>query len=196
MSNSGMTDSELFAQSGVDRLMTRQAERMTYFGDMHGAKRSSSELAEARTLVVRFLADLRDRPIGHDILDAAELPATRREMIEAFQRLIAHEPRARIRDQLKLVGLLLSQYQDGVGSRLRVQAISVAMEEPDYIQPDSSAVERMERALSAVEPDRAWLAELFDRAAEQAKSSAPQAHMAEAMRNRGHGRGNDGWMAR
>jgi hypothetical protein len=168
---------------------------MTYFGDIHGAKRSSSKLAEARTLVVRFLADLRDHPIGHDILDSGELPTTRHQMVDAFQRLIASEPRARIRDQLKLVGMLLAQFQDGVGARLQVRAAPGPIGEPENIQPDSFAVERIERALSAVEPDRVSLAKLFDRAAELAKSAPPQADMAGAARSRDHARGNDGWMA-
>ncbi|WP_137154490.1 hypothetical protein [Rhizobium sp. FKL33] len=187
---------EPFASSGVDAERKQLAKRMAYFGDAHNAAGSSSGLDQARALVIRFLADLRDQPIGHDVLDAAELPATRPAMIEAFRLLIANEPRFRIRDQLKLVGLLLAQYQDGVGARLQVKAAPCPTEPPGSDPPDNPTIRLIERTLSAVEPDRLALARLFDRAAIQARSGPVGAGTAQPWRHREHVSEKSEWMAR
>jgi hypothetical protein len=186
---------EPFASCCVERLMRRQAERMTYYRRAHDTAGYSSDLPGARALVIRFLADLRDRPIGHDILDAQELPASRAEMIEAFRLLIASEPRFRIREQLKLVGALLAQYQEGVGPRLQVQAAPPS-DAPEPPLPDMLAVQRIERALSAVEPDRLRILRLFDRASEQARTAPRQPKSTEAWRHREQSPDHDAWMAR
>lgn len=169
---------------------------MNTYGRPRDTSGSSSDLAEARALVIRFLADLRDHPIGHDILDASELPAPRTAMIEAFCLLIGNEPRFRIRDQLKLVGLVLSQFQDGVGPRLQVQAAPAPAEEPQPAPADIPAVRRMERALAAVEPDRIKLINMFDRAAEQAKSASAGMSQAQAWRSQAQSAHREEWMTR
>jgi hypothetical protein len=183
---------------GLAALKAREqrAQRMIYYSRaQHPSAGAPSDLSEARALVIRFLADLRDHPIGHDILDANELPAPRSVMIEAFRLLIAHEPRFRTRDQLKLVGSVLSQYQDGVGARLKVQAAPPSETAPSP-PPDIIAVRRIERALSAVEPDRLELLRLFDRASEQAKTAPPRHGSHEGWRRRGHVPDADASMAR
>lgn len=169
---------------------------MTYYSRaQHDTERSSRDLADARTLVIRFLADLRDDPIGHDILDARELPAPRPMMVEAFERLIENEPRFRIRDQLKLVGVLLSQFQDGVGPRLQVQAASIPFEAPEPPEPDIMAIRRIERALAAVEPDRVMFVRLFDLASERARSKMRRTTSARSWQTGGRS-GDRAGMAR
>ncbi|MDH6267785.1 hypothetical protein M2360_003185 [Rhizobium sp. SG_E_25_P2] len=170
---------------------------MNHFNGQHEAAGCQDDLAGARTLVIRFLADLRDRPIGSDILDANELPASRSVMIEAFRMLVENEPRRRIRDQLIMVGLLLSQYQQGVGDRLKVQAAPApGLSKQEAEPPHIPAVRRIERALSAVDPDRLRLMRLFEQASMRAMSKPVQKRAAQARQSDDPGSGKGGWMAR
>lgn len=146
--------------------------------------------------MIRFLGALRNDPIGHDILDVDELPAPRQEMIDAFRLLIEREPRSRIRDQLKLVGTLLAQYQDDVGPRLRVQAAPAPSDAPEHRQPDTPAIKLIERALCAVEPDRQKLQRLFKQAADHAQFAGVHAETSSSWRHHGTASTNSEWMAR
>lgn len=77
-------------------------------------KRSAAEIAvaSAKDTVGRFLIYIRDRPLGAEIRNSDELPSTKRDLIDAFRLLIAHEMRAEQSGQLQKVGLYLAQFRD------------------------------------------------------------------------------------
>ncbi|WP_117191851.1 hypothetical protein [Rhizobium terrae] len=77
-------------------------------------------LAEAHERVEAFLELLRRGHIGSDMLDTDELPSGKASLEVAFRLVIATEPRKQARRRLAAAGMVLAQFQPGIGARTSI----------------------------------------------------------------------------
>lgn len=83
-------------------------------------------LAEAHELVECFLELLRAERVGNDILDTRTLPGSKASIENSIRLVIATEPRAEVRKRLASAGMVLAQFQPGIGARMSITPVSHA----------------------------------------------------------------------
>ncbi|MET0748141.1 MAG: hypothetical protein ABWY49_08110 [Rhizobium sp.] len=140
-------------------------------------------LGEARDLVDQFLRYLKDADLGLDVVDLDDLPFRKPLLINAVRLMIATEPSATTRQQLRKVGLALAAFQPDIGQRMSMRPLT---EESRMSEEDMQAlmnkhrhqIVRFDQAFAAMATERLRLDELFQlsmRMAERRESNAAAA---------------------
>ncbi|OCJ08013.1 hypothetical protein A6U87_12220 [Rhizobium sp. AC44/96] len=121
-------------------------------------------LNTAHQLVDLYLCFVKDSDVGGDLVDEIELPLEKATFVEAFRLLIAAELRADVRSLLIRAGMTLAQYHRGLGSRIRMRALT-PQGRPSFSRlHGSGARRRLEKTLVASAEERIRLEQVFERA--------------------------------
>lgn len=124
-------------------------------------------LHRAKSIVDDFVEYLANQPIGMDVVDASELPHSRKMLVNAFRLLIATELRPKIRERLRTVGATLAQFQDDIGQRMCLRpaedggGVPSDAELERLIKEHRHQLAKFDRAFKAVDPERNRLDALF-----------------------------------
>jgi len=123
-------------------------------------------LSEARDLVDQFLLYLKYADIVLDIIDLDDLPFRKPLLINAVRLLIATEPSAISRQQLRKVGLILASFQENIGERMSMRPLPVENrvsegEVQAMMTKHRQLIMRFDRAFAAMATERLRLDELF-----------------------------------
>jgi hypothetical protein len=124
----------------------------------------------AHELVQAFLEFIREDTPGNDILDVRALPTRKASIENAFRLVIATEESERVRRRLSTAGMVLANFQDGIGPRV---ALVPASAEAPATSDDDDRVQlvqqRLDRIFARVDADVTRLRAVFDQSNELAK---------------------------
>lgn len=148
------------------------------------AKQTDADvLSEARDLVDQFLLYLKHADLGLDVVDIDDLPFRKPLLINAVRLMIATEPSATTRQQLRKVGLTLASFQEDIGQRMsmRPQPAEDQLSEDDMqalMAKHRDQLMHFDRAFSNMASERQRLDDLFQlsmRMAERRESNSAAA---------------------
>ena len=131
----------------------------------------------AHELVQAFLEFIREDTPGNDILDVKALPTRKASIENAFRLVIATEENEKVRRRLSTAGMVLANFQDGIGPRVALVPANgeapASEENDDRIQ---LVQQRLDRIFARVDADVTRLRALFDQSNELAKRRFARLH--------------------
>ncbi|TDK35461.1 hypothetical protein E2F50_14575 [Rhizobium deserti] len=131
----------------------------------------------AHELVEAFLEFIREDTPGNDILDVKALPTRKTSIENAFRLVIATEENERVRRRLSTAGMVLANFQDGIGPR--VSLVPASAEAPASCDDDDRVQrvqQRLDRIFARVDADVTRLRTVFDQSNELAKRRFTRLH--------------------
>jgi hypothetical protein len=124
----------------------------------------------AHELVQAFLKCIRQHTPGNDLLDVKTLPARKASIENAFRLVIATEESERVRRRLSAAGMVLANFQDGIGPRVALVPASASAPASSEDQDRLHLIQqKLDRVFAKVDADVSRLRGLFDRSNELAK---------------------------
>lgn len=139
-------------------------------------------LALAHELVGLFLEFLRCEDLGSDILDVRALPAGKSSLKNAFRLVIATEPREESRRRLMDAGCKLAQFQEHVGSRIRISPSGTETRDCDKGKAAPLLAERVNIILAEAVDDGTSLRDLLFASVEIAERRFDNSATTQAFR--------------
>lgn len=170
--------------------MNPTQQRQNFRATNSSKQTDADVLGEARDLVDQFLLYLKHADLGLDVVDIDDLPFRKPLLINAVRLLIATEPSAITRQQMRKVGLTLASFQEDIGQRMSLRPLPAESRMPEQdmqalMEKHRDQILRFDQAFAAMATERLRLDDLFQlsmRMAERRESNAATSAAAASRR--------------
>lgn len=142
----------------------------------HRHAADADRLSDAEVLILAhelsqtFLEVLREYMPGNDLLDVETLPASKASIENAFRLVIATEASPQVRRRMAKAGMVLANFQPGIGRRVSLVPVSTSASGSAHDDERARLVQaRLDRAFAGVEDDVMRLRKVFNQSEELAR---------------------------